>query len=66
MTQRREKMVGPVSLKAPQSFFDKVDEWRAGQRPIPNRGDAIRRLVEAGLDAIQKDKTERPKGRGKP
>jgi hypothetical protein len=59
MTERREKMVGPVSLKAPQSFFDKIDEWRAGQRPIPNRGDAIRKLVEAGLDALQKDKIDR-------
>ncbi len=46
-------MIGPISLKAPQSFLDKVDEWRAGQRPIPNRGDAIRRLVEIGLDALQ-------------
>jgi hypothetical protein len=32
MTGRPEKMVGPVSLKAPQSFFDKIDAWRAGQR----------------------------------
>jgi hypothetical protein len=55
-------MVGPISLKAPQSFLDKVDEWRAGQRPIPNRGDAIRQLVEAGLEAMRKEKTEK-KGR---
>jgi hypothetical protein len=64
MTQRREKMIGPISLKAPQSFLDKIDEWRAGQRPIPNRGDAIRRLVEVGLDALQKDKGEKP-GKGR-
>jgi hypothetical protein len=57
-------MVGPISLKAPQSFLDKVDEWRAGQRPIPNRGDAIRKLVEVGLEALQKEKPEKPaKGR---
>jgi hypothetical protein len=61
MTERREKMVGPISLKAPQSFLDKVDEWRAGQRPIPNRGDAIRKLVEVGLEAI-KAQSEKPKG----
>jgi hypothetical protein len=54
MTERREKMVGPVSLKAPQSFFDRIDAWRAVQRPIPNRGDAIRRLVELGLETLQK------------
>lgn len=54
-------MVGPISLKAPQSFLDKVDEWRAGQRPIPNRGDAIRKLVEVGLEAI-KAQSEKPKG----
>lgn len=57
-------MTGPVSLKAPQSFFDKIDEWRAGQRPIPNRGEAIRRLVEVGLEALQKEKPG--KGRAKP
>jgi hypothetical protein len=59
MTERREKMVGPISLKAPQSFLDKVDGWRAEQRPIPNRGDAIRTLVEAGLEALEKQKAER-------
>jgi hypothetical protein len=57
-------MVGPISLKAPQSFLDKVDEWRAGQRPIPNRGDAIRRLVELGLEALQKEKPEKPAKKG--
>lgn len=56
-------MVGPISLKAPQSFLDKVDEWRAGQRPIPNRGDAIRQLVEIGLTALQK--AEKPAKEGK-
>ena len=55
-------MVGPISLKAPQSFLDKIDEWRAGQRPIPNRGDAIRKLVEVGLEAVQREKAEK-KGR---
>jgi hypothetical protein len=67
MTERREKMVGPISLKAPQSFLDKVDEWRAGQRPIPNRGAAIRLLAEAGLEAVTEKaaKPEKPAKGGK-
>ncbi|MBO0766539.1 MAG: hypothetical protein J2P50_18385 [Hyphomicrobiaceae bacterium] len=63
MAKRTEKMGEPRSIRFPQSFLDRVEEWRATQRPIPQWGDAIRKLAEAGLQAIK----ERPekKGRGK-
>jgi hypothetical protein len=60
---RREKMSEPRSIRFPQSFLDRVEEWRAAQRPIPPWGDAIRRLAELGLEAAERDKVEKPKGR---
>ena len=45
-----------------QSFLDRVEEWRAVQRPIPPWGDSVRQLAEIGLDAAEK--AEKPaKGR---
>jgi len=35
-----------MQLYAMDEFIAAVDAWRAQQRPIPNRSDAIRTLVE--------------------
>ncbi len=40
-----------LQLVAPARWAERVDEWRSKQRPIPNRSDAIRMLVEKALDA---------------
>lgn len=40
-----------IQIVAPRSWKDLVEEWRAGQRPVPNLSAAIRRLVEIGLEA---------------
>ena len=29
---------------------DRVDEWRSQQRPIPNRSEAVRQLIEMALE----------------
>jgi hypothetical protein len=34
-----------------QSMLDAIDHWRRRQTPIPTVSDAIRALVELGLDA---------------
>jgi metal-responsive CopG/Arc/MetJ family transcriptional regulator len=31
--------------------MERVDAWRAAQKDAPSRSEAIRRLVEAGLEA---------------
>ena len=49
MTERFEMRLG-------QSVLEKIDSWRADQADIPSRSEAIRRLVEAGLDVGQRDK----------
>lgn len=40
-----------VQIVAPRSWTDRVEEWRAAQRPVPNLSAAIRRLVEIALEA---------------
>lgn len=32
-----------------QGMLDRIDQWRAGQRPIPNPSDAIRTLIDTAL-----------------
>jgi len=39
----------PLQLYATDDFLADVDAWRALQRPIPNRSEAIRLLVELAL-----------------
>ena len=40
-----------IHLAVPKTWVDKIDEWRAKQRPIPNKSEAIRVLVEHALEA---------------
>jgi metal-responsive CopG/Arc/MetJ family transcriptional regulator len=42
-----------IQLKAPASWVERIDEWRAQRRPIPTRNEAIRMLVDQALDAAQ-------------
>jgi hypothetical protein len=59
MAKDKEKMSEPRSIRFPHSFLERVEEWRARQRPIPAWGDAIRTLAEVGLEAAEK--AEKPK-----
>jgi hypothetical protein len=43
-----------LNLVAPASWVRKIDEWRRLQPDIPNISEAIRRLVDAGLEATKK------------
>ena len=38
-----------VQIVAPRTWIAKIDEWRRQQPDIPNRSEAIRRLVEQAL-----------------
>lgn len=38
-------------MLAPTEWYDAIDTWRAQQKPIPSRAEAIRRLVEKALAA---------------
>ena len=41
-----------LQLVVPESWEARVDEWRAKQRPIPNKSEAIRMLVDQALSAF--------------
>lgn len=52
-----------VQLVCDDAFLEKVDDWRRVQPDLPNRSEAIRRLVYLGLNAARaqppKDPTDR-------
>ena len=41
----------PIMVRAKDDWLEAVDTWRANQRPILGRGEAIRRLTSLGLKA---------------
>lgn len=41
-----------VNLVVPQSWVRMVNEWRRKQPDVPNLSQAIRKLVEAGIEAV--------------
>lgn len=53
MPQRYEDelMEKRVHAFMPQSMILDIDDWRRRQPDVPNRSEAIRRLVEIGLRA---------------
>lgn len=38
-----------VNMRLPGTLVTSVDRWRGTQPDVPNRSEAIRRLVESGL-----------------
>jgi len=36
-------------MRASAAWIERVENWRATQKPIPSRAEAIRRLVEKAL-----------------
>lgn len=40
-----------LQLMAPKALLERINAWRRRQEDLPNLSEAVRRLVEAGLDA---------------
>lgn len=40
-----------IGVRIPSDELNLIDDWRSKQRPIPSRPEAIRRLIEMGLQA---------------
>ncbi|MGD9968740.1 MAG: hypothetical protein AB7T59_19635 [Hyphomonadaceae bacterium] len=49
------KLDKPYQIRLSERFWSEVDDWRALQRPVPTRAEAVRLLVETGL--IRGDQT---------
>jgi hypothetical protein len=52
-----------VALMAPLALIARIDHWRRHQPDVPNLSEAIRRLIEMGLETGERhDKKPKPKG----
>ncbi|WP_286963562.1 hypothetical protein [Methylobacterium sp.] len=45
---------GRINVIATEELLQRVEEWRAKQRPIPNKSEAARMLIERALEAEEK------------
>ncbi|MEZ0062688.1 hypothetical protein ABIF26_008248 [Bradyrhizobium elkanii] len=54
MPPKLEDETKRLNMVAPASWVRKIDDWRRQQPDLPNISEAIRRLVEAGLEATKK------------
>jgi len=53
-SKRKHKHKRNVQLRLGE-IFQRIEDWRRTQAEIPTRADAIRKLLERGLEAEQRD-----------
>jgi hypothetical protein len=49
-----------IQLVISKGQVREIDEWRRRQPDLPSRSEAIRRLIEAGLNAVSNGPKEGP------
>jgi Arc/MetJ-type ribon-helix-helix transcriptional regulator len=59
MAKRTAKMTELTAVRFPKELVDELEEWRATQRPIPSKGEAIRLLVREALDVHKRKPTRK-------
>jgi metal-responsive CopG/Arc/MetJ family transcriptional regulator len=47
-----------LQLRCSDEYLASIDEWRAKQRPIPSRSEAIRQLTQIALGKAAKPKSK--------
>lgn len=52
--KKLEENTRRLNMVVPASWVAKVDSWRRNQPNLPSLSEAVRRLVEAGLEATKK------------
>jgi metal-responsive CopG/Arc/MetJ family transcriptional regulator len=62
MVAKLSNVVQRLNVLVPADWVTAVDQWRARAPGVPNRSEAIRRLVVQALEAETKSKG----GKGKP
>jgi hypothetical protein len=50
-----------LNLIAPLDWLKRIDAWRRHQPDLPSRSEAIRRLVDLGLEAGERRDKSKPK-----
>ncbi len=54
MPKKLDDDVQKLHLVAPTAWVKKIDDWRRKEPDLPNLSEAIRRLVELGLESAKK------------
>ncbi|WOH79023.1 hypothetical protein RX327_24285 [Bradyrhizobium sp. BEA-2-5] len=54
MPPKLENETKRLNMVAPASWVKKIDDWRRHQPDLPNISEAIRRLVDLGLETSKK------------
>jgi hypothetical protein len=49
------RYTGHYLLRIDEAFWPPIDEWRRKQPNLPSRAEAIRRLIDKGLEADRGD-----------
>jgi metal-responsive CopG/Arc/MetJ family transcriptional regulator len=62
MPPKLANSVKKVNLITPSELLERIDHYRRHLPDLPNRSEAIRKLIEMGLEAAER----KPKGKGKP
>jgi hypothetical protein len=61
MVAKLASAVQRLNLIAPMDWLKRIDAWRRHQADLPSRSEAIRRLVDLGLEAGERRDKAKPK-----
>ena len=59
MPKKLDGEIARIRMVVPAAWAHKVDEWRRREPDLPNLSEAIRRLVEMGLEAAKQERKRR-------
>jgi hypothetical protein len=59
MPPKLDKEIRRLNMIAPAAWMEKIDEWRRQQPDLPNISEAVRRLVDRGLESDTKKSSKR-------
>jgi hypothetical protein len=54
MPTKLDDEIQRLNMVAPASWVKKIEDWRRREPDLPNLSEAIRRLVEMGLESSKK------------
>jgi len=54
MPKKLDDEIARIHMVVPAALAKKVDDWRRREPDLPNVSEAIRRLVELGLESVKK------------
>jgi hypothetical protein len=58
MPTKLDDEIQRLNMVVPTAWVKKVDDWRRREPDLPNLSEAIRRLVEMGLEAAKKERKQ--------